>query len=141
MTDYTHPILIVEDNPIDLDLAKRAFQKCEILNPIQTARDGMGTLTYIARWLEGEELPAIILLDLKLPKLNGLEVLRRIKQEKICSNIPIIVLTSSTDLGDIRTAYEFGANSYLIKPIGYDQFLDLIILIDQYWIKSNVYPR
>ena len=141
MTDYTHPILIVEDNPIDLDLAKRAFQKCEILNPIQTARDGMETLTYIARWLEGEELPAIILLDLKLPKLNGLEVLRRIKQEKICSNIPIIVLTSSTDLGDIRTAYEFGANSYLIKPIGYDQFLDLIILIDQYWIKSNVYPR
>lgn len=141
MTDYTHPILIVEDNPIDLDLAKRAFQKCEILNPIQTARDGMETLTYIERWLEGEELPAIILLDLKLPKFNGFDVLRKIKQEKICSNIPIIVLTSSTDLGDIRTAYEFGANSYLIKPIGYDQFLDLIILIDQYWIKSNVYPR
>ncbi len=141
MTDYTHPILIVEDNPIDLDLAKRAFQKCDILNPIQTARDGMETLTYIARWLEGEELPAIILLDLKLPKINGLDVLRRIKQEKICNNIPIIVLTSSTDIGDIRTAYEFGANSYLIKPIGYDQFLDLIFLINQYWIKSNVYPR
>jgi CheY-like chemotaxis protein len=141
MTDYTHPILIVEDNPIDLDLAKRAFLKCDILNPIQTARDGMETLSYIERWLSGEELPAIILLDLKLPKLNGLDVLRKIKQEKICSNVPVIVLTSSSDHGDIRTAYECGANSYLIKPIGYDQFLELIILINQYWIKSNVFPR
>jgi CheY-like chemotaxis protein len=140
MTDYTHPILIIEDNPVDLDLAKRAFQKSDILNPIQTARDGMELLAYIERWLNGEELPAIILLDLKLPKLNGLEVLKIIKQETICNNVPVIVLTSSSDLGDIRTAYECGANSYLIKPIGYDQFLELIFLINQYWIKSNIYP-
>ncbi len=140
MTDYTHPILIIEDNPIDLDLARRAFQKCDILNPIQTARDGMESLAYMERWLNGEELPAVILLDLKLPKLNGLEVLRIIKNEIICNNVPVIVLTSSSDLGDIRTAYEYGANSYLIKPIGYDQFLELIFLINQYWIKSNIYP-
>jgi CheY-like chemotaxis protein len=141
MTDYTHPILIVEDNPIDLDLAKRAFQRCDILNPIQTARDGMETLSYIERWQGGEELPAVILLDLKLPKLNGLEVLRKIKKEKICNNVPVIILTSSSDHGDISRAYEYGANSYLIKPIGYDQFLELIFLINQYWIKSNIYPR
>jgi CheY-like chemotaxis protein len=140
MTDYTHPILIIEDNPVDLDLAKRAFQKCDILNPIQTARDGLEILNFITRWLAGEELPAVILLDLKLPKLNGLDVLKIIKQETICKNIPVIVLTSSSDLGDIRTAYEYGANSYLIKPIGYDQFLELIFLINQYWIKSNIYP-
>ena len=77
MTDYTHPILIVEDNPIDLDLAKRAFQKCDILNPIQTARDGMETLAYIDRWLEGEELPAIILLDLKLPKIEWIGSIKK----------------------------------------------------------------
>ena len=141
MTDYTHPILIVEDNPIDLDLAKRAFQRCDILNPIQTARDGMETLSYIERWQDGAELPLVILLDLKLPKLNGLEVLRKIKGDKICYKVPVIILTSSSDHGDIRTAYEYGANSYLIKPIGYDQFLELILLINQYWIKSNIYPR
>ncbi len=138
MTDYSKPILIVEDNPIDLDLAKRAFQYNQVLNPIQTARDGLEAIGNIDKWVNGAEIPAIILMDLKLPKMSGLEVIKEFKSEKVCKMVPIIVLTSSTDSGDISNAYDFGANSYLIKPIGYDQFLDLVSVINQYWIKSNV---
>ncbi len=141
MTEYTHPILIVEDNPIDLDLAKRAFKHNMVLNPIQTARDGIEAIDYINKWMSGDELPAIILMDLKLPKMNGLEVIKSMKTENVCKMVPIIVLTSSSDSGDIYKAYEFGANSYLIKPIGYDQFLELVSVINHYWIKSNVLPR
>lgn len=140
MTEYTHPILLIEDNPIDLDLTQRAFKRCNILNPIQTARDGIEAVSYIPRWEKGEELPMLILLDLKLPRLDGLEVLKRIKQTEISGSVPLAVLTSSSDSGDIRKAYRYGANSYLIKPIEYEKFIDLVITIDQYWIKSNTYP-
>ena len=83
MTDYTHPVLLIEDNPIDLDLAVRAFSRCNILNPIQTARDGVEAVGYIDKWTTGEELPVVILLDLKLPRLDGLEVLNRMKHTAI----------------------------------------------------------
>jgi CheY-like chemotaxis protein len=140
MTDYTHPVLLIEDNPLDLDLAERAFSRCNILNPIQTARDGVEAVGYIDKWSNGEELPVIILLDLKLPRLDGLEVLNRMKHTAISASVPLIVLTSSSDSGDIKKAYELGANSYLIKPLEYEQFIDLVAMIDQYWIKNNRCP-
>lgn len=140
MTDFTHPVLLIEDNPIDLDLAVRAFSRCNILNPIQTARDGVEAVGYIDKWITGEELPVVILLDLKLPRLDGLEVLNRVKHTAISATVPVIVLTSSSDSGDIKKAYEYGANSYLIKPLEYEQFIDLVAMIDKYWIKNNKCP-
>ena len=97
MTDFTHPVLLIEDNPIDLDLAVRAFSRCNILNPIQTARDGVEAVGYIDKWITGEELPVVILLDLKLPRLDGLEVLNRVKHTAISATVPVIVLTSSSE--------------------------------------------
>lgn len=140
MTELTHPILLIEDNPIDLDLAKRAFTRCNILNPLQTARDGIEAIGYIDNWANGSELPVLIILDLKLPRLDGLEVLKKIKQTNISSQVPLVILTSSTDSDDIKCAYSLGANSYLIKPVEYDQFINLISIIDNYWIKNNKYP-
>ncbi len=140
MTDLTHPILLIEDNPVDLDLTVRTFRRCNILNPIQTARDGVEAVGYIDKWNCGEELPVIILLDLKLPRLDGLEVLKKMKHEVISGCVPLIVLTSSSDSGDIKCAYESGANSYLIKPVEYEQFIELVTIIDKYWIKNNKNP-
>jgi CheY-like chemotaxis protein len=140
MTELTHPILLIEDNPVDLDLAVRTFKRCNILNPIQTARDGVEAVGYIDRWNSGDELPVLILLDLKLPRLDGLEVLKKMKHEVICASVPMIILSSSSDCSDIKSAYEFGANSYLIKPVEYEQFIELVTIIDKYWIKNNKYP-
>jgi CheY-like chemotaxis protein len=140
MTDLTHPILLIEDNPVDLDLAVRTFKRCNILNPIQTARDGVEAVGYIDKWNSGDELPVLILLDLKLPRLDGLEVLKRMKHAVISAPVPLIILTSSSNSSDIKSAYEFGANSYLIKPVEYEQFIELVTIIDKYWIKNNKNP-
>ena len=115
--DSNRPILLVEDNPLDLDLTKRAFKKRRLINPIEVARDGEEAVAWISRWEAGEPLPSIILLDLKLPKIGGLEVLRAIKEHPKYSMIPIVVLTSSSEDRDIHTAYQLGANSYIVKPV------------------------
>src|SRR5215216_2619684 len=97
MSDGLSPILLVEDRATDLDLTKRAFARRRVLNPVLVARDGEEALAYIGRWETGEPLPVFILLDLKLPKMSGLEVLRRIKQHPKFATIPVIVLTSSAE--------------------------------------------
>ena len=111
------PILVVEDRAIDLDLTKRAFGRHRITHPIQVARDGEEALDYLHRWEEGERPPLCILLDLKLPKVSGMEVLRQLKSHPKFSAIPIIVLTASAEDRDIEEAYMLGCNSYIVKPI------------------------
>ncbi|HLF96066.1 MAG TPA: response regulator [Methylococcaceae bacterium] len=134
------PILLVEDNPMDADLTLRAFAKRKFTNPVHVARDGEEALAWLRRWEAGEPTPLVILLDLKLPRVSGLEVLRRIKEDNRWCNIPVVVLTSSTDDLDVRTAYRLGANSYIVKPVDFDKFMDVATQIEVYWCALNQPP-
>lgn len=134
------PILLVEDNPMDVDLTLRAFKKRNLANPIEIARDGEEAVAFIEKWEKGAPVPAIVLLDLKLPKVDGLEVLRRIKSHPIYRAIPVVILTTSSQDGDIRKAYEIGANSYIVKPVEFDKFMDVAVQIEMYWSVLNRPP-
>jgi len=141
MTLLNRPILVVEDNPVDLDLTQRAFAKHRIANPIQVARDGEEALDFIPRWEAGEPLPSVILLDLKLPKVNGLDVLRRLKSHRQTSIVPVIILTTSAEDRDIEEAYRLGANSYIVKPVDFEKFVDVAAQIEMYWCVLNTPPN
>lgn len=131
------PILLVEDNPVDLDLTLRAFKRKRFLNPIEVARDGEEALAYIERWDAGERTPLVILLDLKLPKVNGLEVLKELKQHPVYKTIPVVILTSSSEGVDMKTAYSLGVNSYIVKPVDFAKFIDVAEQIELYWCALN----
>ena len=131
------PILLVEDNPVDLDLTLRAFSSRKLTNPIEIARDGEEALAYIEKWEKGDEIPVVILLDLKLPKVNGLEVLEVIKKHPIFKTIPVVVLTTSSESADVKAAYELGTNSYIVKPVDFDKFIDVTKQIELYWSVLN----
>lgn len=132
-----NPILIVEDNPIDLDLTIRAFSTRKLANPIQIARDGEEALAYIPRWEKGEPLPVVILLDLNLPKVNGLEVLHVLKNHPDFKTIPVVILTTSSESSDMKSAYKIGVNSYIIKPVDFEKFIDMAKQIELYWNVLN----
>lgn len=134
------PILLVEDNPMDVDLTRRAFARRRIINPIEVARDGEEALAYLARWEQGETLPVVVLLDINLPKINGLEVLHRFKSTALVQKVPVIVLTTSAEDRDIDTAYQLGANSYIVKPVEFEKFLEVAGQIDLYWNVINRPP-
>ena len=141
MNDPIRPILIVEDRAIDLDLTKRALERRHILNPIQEARDGEEALAFFQRWDAGEMLPVFILLDLRLPKVNGLEVLSKLKAHPTYSKIPVIVLTTSAEDSDIEEAYKLGCNSYIVKPVEFEKFMQVATQIEVYWCALNTSPR
>lgn len=130
-------ILLVEDNPMDVDLALRAFRRRKLANRIDVVRDGEEALALMPKWESGEPLPAVILLDLKLPKVDGLEVLRRLKAHADFRRIPVVVLTTSGESADVRTAYELGVNSYIVKPVDSDKFVEVAAQIDLYWTVIN----
>ena len=132
-----NPILLVEDNPLDIDLTLRAFKKRNLTNPIQVVRDGEEALAFIEKWDAGEDIPVVILLDLNMPKLDGLEVLKVIKKHPKYASIPVVVLTSSSDNNDIEKAYKLGANSYIVKPVNFDKFVDVASHIELYWNALN----
>ncbi|MBT9464496.1 response regulator [Hydrogenophaga sp.] len=134
------PILLVEDNPMDLDLTLRAFNKKKFSNTILIARDGEEALAFMARWEEGEPVPAVILLDINLPKLNGLEVLQKLKAHPLYRRIPVVVLTSSKENSDLKTAYDLGANSYIEKPVSFSKFIEVAEHIELYWCLLNERP-
>lgn len=138
---YNTPILLVEDNPMDVDLTKRAFARRKLSNPLHIARDGEEAVQWISRWEAGEPRPVIILLDLKLPKIDGLEVLRRLKAHPLCRTIPVAMLTSSGEDRDIETAYQLGVNSYIVKPVDFEKFLEVAEQIQLYWVVLNQPPR
>lgn len=136
------PILLVEDNPDDEALTLRAFNKHRIPNPIVVARDGVEALDYLfgtGAYAEqaSAELPAVVLLDLKLPRIDGLEVLRRIRADGRTALLPVVVLTTSRESQDIHEAYSLGANSYIRKPVDFEQFLIAVGQIGNYWLSLN----
>ncbi len=138
-------ILMVEDNNMDVVLTLDAFREARFMNTIEIARTGEDAL----RYLFGEDdysdrkrhpLPDLVLLDLKLPGISGHEVLARIKSTPRLKRIPVIVLTSSSEEGDLEMSYDCGANSYLVKPITFDGFLETVRSIEHYWLSVNVSP-
>jgi hypothetical protein len=138
---FNRPVLLVEDNPVDVDLTLRAFARRKLTNPVHVARDGEEALAWLERWKAGEPLPLLILLDLKLPRIHGLEVLAQWKADPVSKAIPVVVLTSSAEDQDIAAAYKLGANSYIIKPVDFDKFLAIADQIELYWCVTNQPPR
>jgi CheY-like chemotaxis protein len=132
------PILLIEDNPMDIDLTRRAFSRRRLANPIEVAQDGEEAMAVIDRWESGEQaLPALVLLDLKLPKVDGLDVLARIKTHPKFKVITVVVLTTSGEDSDVKRAYQLGANSYIVKPVSFDKFLEVATQIELYWSLLN----
>ena len=131
------PILLVEDRAADVDLTKRAFAKRKLLNPIDVARNGEEVFALVDRWEAGEPLPVCILLNLKMPKVNGLEVLRRLKSHRKFLTIPVIVLTTATADRDVEEAYKLGCNSHIVKPVEFDKFVDVASHLEVYWCAVN----
>lgn len=135
-------ILLIEDNPDDVDLTLRALKQNNILNKVIIARDGVEALDYIMGTgiYEGcsvQNLPVVTLLDLKLPKVDGLEVLRRIRQNEVTRLLPVVVLTSSTEEVDLVKSYQLGANSYIRKPVNFKEFIEAVKLLGLYWLIWN----
>ncbi len=137
-------ILLVEDSPADVELTLRAFKRRKLSNPIAVARDGEEALDYIHRrgaFGAGAPVPGLILLDLRLPKVDGLEVLRQLKEHPVYRNVPVVVLTTSGEDRDVARSYELGAASYIVKPVEFEKFQEVVERIDLYWIVTNVpYP-
>ncbi|MDD4870888.1 MAG: response regulator [Kiritimatiellae bacterium] len=138
-------ILLVEDNPDDVDLTLRAFKKNNIANSVVIKRDGAEALEYLFGTenqspQECNPLPAIILLDIKLPKIDGIEVLKRLRANPRTKILPVIILTSSTQEQDIIDSYSFGANSYVRKPVDFDQFIEAVRQLGLYWLLLNELP-
>ena len=138
-------ILLVEDNPSDIALAKRALEKSRISGQLVVAEDGQEAIDYLLGGTgrapgEPAELPALILLDLKLPKLPGFEVLRRVRANAATRRIPVTVLTSSKQEEDLANSYDLGANSYVRKPVDFEQFAHAMEQLGQYWLILNEVP-
>ena len=145
MKDRTVEILLVEDNPNDVELALHALKKNNIANRIEVVRDGAEALEFIfatgayaSRSIE--HAPKVILLDLKLPKVDGLEVLRQIKADPRTRAIPVVVLTSSREERDIVESYNLGVNSYIVKPVDFEQFTEAVRTLGLYWLLLNQPP-
>jgi len=143
MTQDSEPfaILLVDDSQVDVDLTILALSRINFNKPVQIARDGAETLEIIDQWNAGNPIPRLILLDIKLPKVSGLEVLKVLKSSSKTRHIPVVMLTSSNNDADIRTAYELGANSYITKPVDFDKFIVLTTAICDYWIGLNIRPE
>lgn len=141
MPDDGATILLVEDNPNDVKLTLHAFELANLGNTVHVARDGVEALEFLfgtePRPEINRRLPKVILLDLKLPRLDGLEVLKRIKSDPRTRRIPVVILTSSTEERDVMLTYEIGANSYIVKPVDFEQFTEAIREIGKYWLVIN----
>jgi two-component system response regulator len=137
-------ILLVEDSQDDVDLTLRAFQKNHIRNRVVVAKDGVAALEYLFGSADGErqpeERPVVVLLDLKLPRVDGMEVLRRIRGDERTRTLPVVVLTSSDEQRDLVQSYDLGANSYVRKPVDFNGFLDAARQLGLYWLVLNQPP-
>ncbi len=138
-------VLLIEDNPADAELTLRALRKHRLADAVEIARDGAEALDFLfgsgdgakPRWRGG---PRLILLDLKLPKIDGLEVLRRIKLDPATKGIPVVVMTSSQEERDLVESYRLGVNSYVVKPVDFEQFTEAVGQLGLYWLMLNKVP-
>ena len=139
-------ILLVEDEPGDVLLIRRACRRANLSSPLQVVGDGEAAVAYLAgqdAYADRQQypLPALVLLDLKLPRKSGLEVLAWLRAQPALKRLPVVVLTSSRERGDVDRAYELGANSYLVKPVGFDTLLEMIQTLGLYWLVLNERPQ
>lgn len=146
MSENEIEILLVEDNPDDLEMTLRALRRAKLANNIQVVRDGAEALDFI--FAEGpysarkvENGPKVMLLDLKLPKIDGLEVLRRVKGDPRTKAIPVVVLTSSKEQPDVAQCYSLGVNSYIVKPVNFERFAAAVSELGMYWLLLNQPPK
>lgn len=142
----TVEVLLVEDNPTDVELTLRAFKKNNIANRIQVVRDGEEALDFLFctgayEGRDSTEFPRVVLLDLNLPKVSGLEVLQKMRAEERTRTIPVVVLTSSREEQDIIHSYDLGVNSYMAKPVDFEQFTEVVRHLGYYWLLRNVPPK
>ncbi len=146
MTDINEiEILLVEDNPHDVEMTLRALKRHNITNEVHVVRDGAEALNYlfadeIYANRDISQSPKLVLLDLKLPKVDGLEVLRQVKSDERTKTIPVVVLTSSREEQDMIESYKLGVNSYIVKPVDFDKFLDAVGELGLYWLLLNEQP-
>ena len=142
MSPSARPILLVEDNPMDVDLAHQAFREHSVANPILVCRDGEEALQYLETHdsAADSQLPILVLLDLRLPKVDGIDVLRRIREHAVWKQIPVVVLTTSRQNTDIESAYQLGVNSYIVKPVEFLAFAEVAKRIQIYWLLTNEPP-
>ena len=137
-------ILLAEDNPFDLELALAGLAEHRLTNEVVIARDGAEALDYLkCRGRFADRLPGtpmVILLDLKMPKVDGLEVLRQIRADAALRTIPIVMLTSSREEQDVVESYDLGVNAYVVKPVAFDKFVDLVKQIGLFWVLTNEVP-
>ncbi|MBP7677164.1 MAG: response regulator, partial [Thermoanaerobaculia bacterium] len=131
-------VLVVEDNPDDVELTLRALKRMHLTNPVRVARDGVEALEILlGDGTSRPPLPRVVLLDLKLPRVGGLEVLARLREEERTRTLPVVVLTSSREEPDVRKAYALGVNSYVVKPVEFEKFVDAVGKVGQYWLLLN----
>ena len=140
------PILIVEDNPDDRILLQRAFRRARLANPVHMVTDGEEAVAYLlgeGRFADREAnpFPVLVLLDLKLPRRSGLEVLRWMREHPTLRRLPVVVLTSSKEQSDINVAYDLGANSYLTKPVEFDALIELVSTLNLFWLLLSERPQ
>lgn len=141
MTTTANPaLLLVEDNPDDVELTLRAFRRAKLDQSVFVARDGAEALEFLFGVEAASPLPKAVLLDLKLPKVDGLEVLARIRQGERTRRLPVVVITSSREESDIRRAYALGANSYVVKPVEFERFVAAVVDVGLYWLQLNQAP-
>jgi len=138
-------ILLVEDSPDDVDLTLRAFKKNNITNQVIVAHDGVEALDYLRgtgmyAGRDVRQLPVVVMLDLKLPKIDGMEVLRSIRQDELTRLIPVVILTSSAEQKDLVEGYKLGANSYIRKPVDFERFIEAVNILGLYWTLWNETP-
>lgn len=131
------PVFLVDDNAMDVDLTLLAFKQARITNPVRVVRDGAEALAWIPRWVAGEVKPVVVLLDINMPKVDGLEVLQALKSHPDLRTIPVVMLTTSSISEDVRAAYLRGANSYIVKPVDFEKFVGVAAQIERYWAGLN----
>ena len=140
------PVLLVEDDPDDVEITKRAFLKGRIINPLYVVRDGEEAIEFLkhtGRYAMSERAPkpGLILLDLNMPRMDGREVLRIVKSDPALKRIPVVVLTTSNEEGDIFKCYDSGANTYMTKPVDFQKFIEAVITIGKYWFCFAETPK
>jgi CheY-like chemotaxis protein len=134
-------ILLVEDNAEDAEMTLRALRRNNLANRVHWTKDGAEALEYLAGGAEAQRLPRLVLLDIKMPKVDGIEVLRRMKADAALRSIPVVMMTSSNEERDVIDTYRLGVNSYVVKPLEFDQFIDTVARIGLYWLLTNRAPQ